>query len=203
MAQITKPYTFIGGGDIKASEFNSNYDTIYNEFNGNIDKDNIKSGAGIEASKLDLSSMPVVGSSSANSASFTNVTVDNLSAVTDIFTVPFTDYSSTSSTSGWSVLTTKKIFYKKLGKTIIVTYNLQGTSNSGVGTFSLPYTASNNLNFFNSCVVEDNGKAQTSSGYAIIDLNTSILRSYKDGANTTFTSSGEKSINGFIIFETN
>ena len=42
---ITKPYDFVAGTVIKASEVNENFDTIYDEFNGNIDSNNIKDGS--------------------------------------------------------------------------------------------------------------------------------------------------------------
>lgn len=57
MATIVKPFTFSAGATIIASEHNSNFDTIYNEFNGNIDNDNIKSSAAIAASKLNLATI--------------------------------------------------------------------------------------------------------------------------------------------------
>jgi hypothetical protein len=52
MSVISKPYTFSAGSTIVASEHNANFDTVYNLVNGNIDNANIKSGAGIEDSKL-------------------------------------------------------------------------------------------------------------------------------------------------------
>ena len=73
MAVITRPYVFSSGAVIFASEVNSVFSTMYNEFNGNIDNDNIKAGAGIVASKLNLSTMPTVGATSPGSASFTNI----------------------------------------------------------------------------------------------------------------------------------
>lgn len=52
MALITKDYTFSTGATILASEHNTNFDTLYNAFNGNIDNSNIKSGANIALAKL-------------------------------------------------------------------------------------------------------------------------------------------------------
>jgi len=51
-ALISKTYTFSAGSTIVAAEHNTNNDTIYNEFNGNIDNANIKSGAAIADTKL-------------------------------------------------------------------------------------------------------------------------------------------------------
>lgn len=52
MAVITIPYSFTNGATIYAAEHNSNFTTIYNEFNGNIDNANIKSTAAIVDTKL-------------------------------------------------------------------------------------------------------------------------------------------------------
>lgn len=53
MATITKTNTFTNGATIIASEHNTNFDTIYNEFNGNIDNANLKSSAAIVDTKLE------------------------------------------------------------------------------------------------------------------------------------------------------
>lgn len=52
MGLITKNNTWSAGETILAVEHNENFNTIYNEFNGNIDNANIKAGAGIVDSKL-------------------------------------------------------------------------------------------------------------------------------------------------------
>lgn len=52
MGIIAKPYTFSAGAVIIAAEHNAVFDTIYTEFNGNIDNANIKAGAGIVGSKM-------------------------------------------------------------------------------------------------------------------------------------------------------
>lgn len=47
-----KQYTFSAGATIIAAEHNTNFDDLYNEFNGSIDNANIKSAAGIVDTKL-------------------------------------------------------------------------------------------------------------------------------------------------------
>jgi len=59
MGTITRPGKVAGGTsvttdtNIEASDWNGDVDTIYNEFNGQIDDDNIKSSAGIDPAKID------------------------------------------------------------------------------------------------------------------------------------------------------
>ena len=53
-ATITKPNTFTTGATIVASQFNDNFDTIYNDYNGNITNANIAAAAAVANSKLNL-----------------------------------------------------------------------------------------------------------------------------------------------------
>jgi hypothetical protein len=52
MSTISKPYTYSAGAVIVASQLNSNDDTIYNDYNGNISNVNISGTAGIVDTKL-------------------------------------------------------------------------------------------------------------------------------------------------------
>lgn len=61
MAIIVKSFTFSPGAIILSSEHNTNFDTLYNLVNGNIDNSNIKTDAGIASSKIDLSSVDING----------------------------------------------------------------------------------------------------------------------------------------------
>lgn len=74
MSTVTKPNTFTAGTNAKASEVNANFDTIYNDYNGNITNANIAAGAAIVGSKLDLSSPGTIGATTPGLATFSNVT---------------------------------------------------------------------------------------------------------------------------------
>lgn len=54
MALISLPYVFTVGSTIVASQHNSNFNTIYNDYNGNITDSNIASNAAIGYAKLAL-----------------------------------------------------------------------------------------------------------------------------------------------------
>lgn len=97
MSLISKPYTFSAGTTIIASEHNSNADTIYSDYDGNITNANISgsaaiaysklsltnsilnadinSSAAIVASKLDLTSPGAIGSTSPSTGAFTTLKV--------------------------------------------------------------------------------------------------------------------------------
>jgi hypothetical protein len=53
MALITKPHTFAASAVIVASEHNSNFDTIYNDYNGNITNANCSNSMALVDTKLD------------------------------------------------------------------------------------------------------------------------------------------------------
>lgn len=53
----------------------------------------------------------------------------------------WTSYGATSTIVGWGSFTKQEIYYKIVGKTVFVAYNLQGTSNSTSTTFTLPVAA--------------------------------------------------------------
>ncbi len=52
MATITKDNTFSAGATIVASEHNANFDTVYNDYNGNITNANLSASAAIADTKL-------------------------------------------------------------------------------------------------------------------------------------------------------
>ncbi len=55
MASVTKTKTWADAESVNYSDMNSNFDTLYSLVNGNIDNDNIKTAAGISASKISFS----------------------------------------------------------------------------------------------------------------------------------------------------
>lgn len=52
MALITKTKNWADNDNVLYTDINANFDALYNEFNGNIDNANIKSGAGIDVTKI-------------------------------------------------------------------------------------------------------------------------------------------------------
>lgn len=54
MALITLPYTYTPGQILTATQLNSDFQTIYNDYNGNINNANIATSAGIGLGKLQL-----------------------------------------------------------------------------------------------------------------------------------------------------
>jgi hypothetical protein len=79
---LTIPYSFTPGETITAAKFNSNFGAVTTVVNGNLDDNNIKVGANIATSKLNLTSeLPVLRSASNRcvSAGVTGDTVPRVS----------------------------------------------------------------------------------------------------------------------------
>jgi hypothetical protein len=74
MSLITITYVFSAGATIIASQHNTNFSTIYSDYNGNITDANIASGAAILGSKLNLASPPAIGATAPSTGAFTTLT---------------------------------------------------------------------------------------------------------------------------------
>lgn len=68
MSIISIPFTFSAGAVVIASQHNSNFTTISSDYNGNIDNNNIASGAAIAYSKINLATSIVNADVNASAA---------------------------------------------------------------------------------------------------------------------------------------
>lgn len=90
MGLIIKPKSWVDAENVTFTDLDSNFDTLYNEFNGNIDNANIKPSAGITLSKLD----PATVASVATAQTFTGKktftgTIQTITADPDGSTITF------------------------------------------------------------------------------------------------------------------
>lgn len=89
MGVISKPYTFTSGTTIASAQSNSNFDTIYNEFNGNIENANIKSGAAIDTSKISGTAVNLSSDQTLTGKKTFAGTVQTITSASDGATVTF------------------------------------------------------------------------------------------------------------------
>jgi hypothetical protein len=120
---------------------------------------------------------------------------------------PWIDFSEQSTIVGWSSFATKRIRYKIFGKMLIVSFNLNGTSNATSTSFTLPVNIGSLQAANPSNVIRG-----TNNGNVIISwangtpgsntLNFDYFSAYgvNPGVNG-WTSSGTKLISGVYIFE--
>lgn len=121
----------------------------------------------------------------------------------DIYTTTWTDYSETSTVTGFSSFSTKSIYYKRIGNLVFVSVYIAGTSNATSLSFTLPHTSQTGTFIMNSAQGSDNGSGLTSPAMLYMTAATSTVTVYKDFSGATWTGSGTKSASGSFIFEAN
>lgn len=116
----------------------------------------------------------------------------------------WTDYSAVSTIVGWASFTTKKIYTKKIGKTVFVSFKLTGTSDSTYTTFTLPYVSANGesaISVAAACV--DNGSVLATPSLIAMPSGGAIVYIGKDSAATVtaWTASNSKQVWGQFFYE--
>ena len=138
-----------------------------------------------------------------NLGTTSDVTFADVEATGDIYTVQTVNYGATSTIVGWSSLTAQRIYVKKVGSLVFVSFNLDGTSDDTVATFTVPYASltttqivyGGNLN-----TTFDNG-SHGASGTCKITSNSSTVTCLMS-AGAAWTGSGSKQIVGEIRYDT-
>lgn len=127
----------------------------------------------------------------------------NLKVSGDIYTDKWQDYSI-STISGFSSFTYSKIRYKKIGNLVLVNYNILGTSNSNVFTFTLPYSNSNqSYSDINAFGVGTDNSVTLSSPHIYLPTDSNIITVYQNWQSSSWTASGTKRMNGQFWYEAN
>lgn len=142
--------TSFSTGDIpSASEWNAQFDTIYNEFNGSIDADNLADSAVTQAKlasdavvDVKVASGAAIDASKIGNGDVSNTELSLLNNSSD-----FASYTPTFG-AGWGTCTNVNFYWARIGNILMV----QGTFTSGTvvgaaGTISLPGSLSASSNY--------------------------------------------------------
>jgi len=112
------------------------------------------------------------------------------------------DYFATSTIVGWAAGKTGNIMVKKIGKTVFVSYFINGTSDNATTTFTVPYTAEATISHQVPCGYSiDNGSTSVNPAYIYITGGSTTITAKKSMADADFTSSGAKRIAGQFFYE--
>lgn len=124
-------------------------------------------------------------------------TDDTLNVVGDLYTTAWTDYSSTSTVTGWSSFTYKYIYYKVIGKFVFVNFEIDGTSNSATTTFTLPHAEGH------ASVVEFVFNGYSTSGWSMRPgtMNSTTVNLYSTWYSHSWPTSGNKVVRGQFCYE--
>lgn len=122
----------------------------------------------------------------------------------DIYTVPWQDYSGSSTVVGFSATSTKLIYYKKIGKLVFVNFQFIGTSNSTSFTFTLPYSNNGNILVRNHCYTVDAGTIKTVGRFNLpVSSNTVTIATDQTGTGWTNDGvAGNKQASGNFWYQT-
>lgn len=181
-------------------------------FSGVINADTVHSTKGISATSGNFSSYVNVDSLkstkgiSATTGTFTGDVVSS----GDIYSTGLTDISSTCVVIGWDTLTTKSIYYRKIGKQATVYFDLKGTAHPNIISahiYNIPLVISSTITkTYANCYAKDSSGVLTNavaevenhdSGHGI----TSCIDFYIDYAQSrAWPRSGEKEVYGSITF---
>jgi hypothetical protein len=122
-------------------------------------------------------------------------------AVAALATGTWTDYSSTSTVTGWSSFASKSIKYLEIGKIVFVKFYIEGTSNGNTARFTVPTTNTGNIVWGAQGYSSDNGVALTAHPIYSLATSSNNVDCRKDGAENTWTTSGTKVVSGFFFYE--
>jgi len=107
----------------------------------------------------------------------------------ELYTNALADYSASSTIAGFSSISTKYIYTKKIGKTVNVNFGFQGTSNSPTITFTLPYeTAASTPAIYQTIFTSTNSTSaigilySVGSAYSVEVWPTAVQGSWTNGA---------------------
>ena len=111
----------------------------------------------------------------------------------DVYSTGWTDYSSTTSVSGFSSTVATTVHYKTIGKLLFFQFYINGTSNANNFNFSLPKTAVDEYFRGFPCPLWDNGSITTNGNNDFWEIKNSATVHFKINDNSTgFTASGTK-----------
>jgi hypothetical protein len=119
----------------------------------------------------------------------------------DVLTDAFQNYFSSSTVVGWSSFTVSNIFYKKIGKMVLVLIHIAGTSNSTSTTFTLPYNIAVGSDIIASFQVTNNGASQTAPGMFYAPAGAAVVNCYIDFQGTSWAAGNGKIVLGQFFYE--
>jgi hypothetical protein len=160
------------------------------------------SGTALDITSFDYINIPS-GNVGIGSSNATQKLVVNGSAIVygDFYTVPWTDYSATSTIVGFSTYDVKKIFYKKSGKLVYCWFNIQGNSGSTITGFTLPYTT-NSSHDSHIPIAAMNNSVTISTGTVYLAGSTGTFDCYTTFGGALWLSINYKGITGQFFYET-
>lgn len=119
----------------------------------------------------------------------------------DVYSSVWQGWEGSSTITGWTSFTAKEIFIKQIGKTVICSFYIDGTSNSTSTQFTLPFTSVNATNHYTQNAIRIRNNSTWAFGVASVAPNSNVVICYPDAAASSWSSSNIKTIVGEIVFQ--
>lgn len=140
--------------------------------------------------------------------SLNRLTVGDVVSSGDIYSTGLTDISSSCEVVGWGTLTTKSIYYRKIGKQATVYFDLKGTAHANVvsaSIYNMPLITSSTITkAYANCYAKDSSGILTNAVAKVetyVYGSTSYIDFYIDYAQSrAWPRSGAKEVYGSITF---
>lgn len=116
----------------------------------------------------------------------------------DVYSEKWVAYNST--IVGFSGTPTQSVAYKRLGKLVVVTFNITGTSNATGFTFTVPYTSADAI-FYGVAGGTDNGSDLTTPVKVGLGPSSATVTLHTNWVSGAWTASGTKAAAGQLIYE--
>lgn len=112
----------------------------------------------------------------------------------------WTDYSSTSTVTGWEAGKSVSIWYKVIDHLVLLEFSISGTSNATTASFTLPHTVLRGISSMNvKCI--DNNVSKEAGGWLTVATDTATVWLNGSGAATgKWTASSGKGISGHFFY---
>ena len=129
-----------------------------------------------------------------------------LKTTLDIYQEAYTDYTATSTVTGWSASgLAKQICYKKIGRRVFVDWNITGTSNSATTRFTLPVSCtsknSGGIGQMKATSAKDNGVVVAATALLAANAVTINFEKVAFSGGGDWTTSGTKTVRGTMHYE--
>ena len=136
MGVIVKPKTWADNENVTYTDINSNFDTVYNEFNGNIEDANIDASAAIAVTKISGTAVNLSSAQSISGKKTFASTVQTITSNTDGATVTFNLATSNIHTVTLEGNRTLALSNASTGQAFVIRLVQDGTGSRTVTWFS-------------------------------------------------------------------
>ena len=127
--------------------------------------------------------------------------IDLIDTLAELTSGEWQDYGGTSTIVGWSSYTIKKIYFRTISDIVFIQFEISGTSDDTVATFTLPHAALMSLNLAASFRATDDD-TNIDWGFLLVANGSSTVTLYKDVTQVAAgTASGGKSCVGEFWYE--